>query len=89
VSGQPVFVIFPENDYLEQKRDLFALHWARKGFQHPVAEWVFINADFDRHNSSLLQQVRTRFASGEITRRRRTGIFYGYVFPVMDEEIIP
>jgi hypothetical protein len=86
VSGQPVFVIFPENDYLKEAKEIYRATLARKGFKHPVAEWVFINADFDRHNSSLLQQVRTRFASGEITGDGAPEVFTDMFFPFMDEE---
>lgn|GEM_PF-1874392 len=86
VSGKPVFVIFPENDYLEEAKEIYRTTLARKGFKHLVTEWVFINADVDCHHSSLFQQVRTRFTSGEITGDGTPEIFTDMFFPFMDEE---
>lgn len=52
----------------------------------PVEEWIFINADFERNNSTLLQSVRTCFESCKTTGDDDREIYTGMFFPFMDEE---
>ena len=86
ISGKPVFVAFPKHEYFEQVKQIFRLTLARKGFIQPVEEWIFINADFERNNSTLLQSVRTCFESCETTDDDDRETYTGMFFPFMDEE---
>lgn len=86
VTGQPVFVNFPEHHYFEQAQEIYRLTLAGKGFMQPIEEWIFIDADFERNSSSLLRLVRTYFTAGEISRDGTHEVYADRFFPFMDEE---
>lgn len=86
VTGKPVFVTFPEHEYFEQAQDIYHVTLTSKGFMQPIEEWILLSADFQRNNSSLLQQVGTCFTSGEITADGTQEVYSDMFFPFMDEE---
>jgi hypothetical protein len=86
VSGKPVFMTYPENHYLAEAKKSYRTTLARKGFMHPVEEWLIFNADIERNGSSLLQQVRTCFEFRDTTDDSEREVFMDLFFPFMDEE---
>jgi hypothetical protein len=87
VSGEPVFVTFPDNDYAEAVKEIYRTTLIRKGFKHPTTEWISFTADFGSRNRLHLQTVRTCFGSDEMTDDDdRREVFIDNYFPFFDEE---
>lgn len=86
ISGNPVFVAFPDKTYRQALKGIYSRTLQRKGFDHREVQWMVVHAAVDDRHAGHLRTVQTFFGSDQESGGGRDGeVFKARFFTFFDE----